>query len=41
MSGKTSKAEQKRKFWVRAMCVFLAFLMISASILAIVGVITF
>lgn len=39
MPARMSKSEQKRKLWVRALCVFLAFLMISASVLAIVGVI--
>ena len=35
MAVKTKKQQQKNKLFIRIMCIFLAFLMVAASVLAV------
>lgn len=35
MAAMTKKQQERKKFWMRAMCAFLAFLMVASAVFAI------
>jgi len=35
MAHQTKKQQERKKFWVRVICIFLAFLMVSSLLLAL------